>query len=136
METYIDQVIEEAENIENKPLFVALKTKFYEQFKYGLKRYELRKLNSNFNAQTCKIGKAVILSKGYGNHERLGCYITSYKEVNGSDLPLNMQKSAREVYGTATLRFAIIGLSKPRKLDSKGNVRPDYLAKFRIWAGR
>lgn len=53
------------------PLFIPLKAKFFDQFKAGTKDTEYRKRGPRWNAETCWVGRAVILSKGYGKAERL-----------------------------------------------------------------
>lgn len=54
-----------------KPLFIPLKAKFFDQFKAGTKTTEYRLRGPRWNAETCWLGRPVILSKGYGKAERL-----------------------------------------------------------------
>ncbi len=61
-----------------KPLFIPLKTQFFEAFKDGSKSTEYRKLGPRWNADTCRIGRAVVLSKGYGKAHRLRGIITDF----------------------------------------------------------
>jgi hypothetical protein len=54
-----------------KPLFIPLKTEYFEAFKNGTKCVEYRRAGKRWNAQTCVIGRPVVLSKGYGRQHRL-----------------------------------------------------------------
>ncbi len=48
-----------------KPLFIALKSQFYYQYKRRKKDTELRLYGNGFNERTCIVGRKVVLSKGY-----------------------------------------------------------------------
>lgn len=48
-----------------KALFVPLYTEWFDKFANGTKRTEYRKHGPRWNANTCTIGRPVILSKGY-----------------------------------------------------------------------
>lgn len=48
-----------------KPLFVPLKSKYFDAFGNGTKRYEYRPYGKRWNADTLLIGRKVILSRGY-----------------------------------------------------------------------
>lgn len=54
-----------------KPLFIPLKTKFFDAFKNGTKDTEYRAYGPRWNGTTCYAGREVVLSKGYGKQERL-----------------------------------------------------------------
>lgn len=54
-----------------KPLFIPLTTYWYAEFKAGRKTIELRKYGKRWNEKTCLVGRAVILSRGYGKQDRL-----------------------------------------------------------------
>ena len=54
-----------------KPLFIPLRTEYFEAFSLGYKAYELRPYGKRWNEKTCRPGRAVTLSKGYGKHARL-----------------------------------------------------------------
>lgn len=60
------------------PLFIPLKAKFFEQFEAGTKHTEYRLRGARWNAETCWIGRTVILSKGYGKAERLTGNVTGF----------------------------------------------------------
>ena len=53
------------------PLFIPLKREFFEQFAAGTKTTEYRQRNARWNAETCWIGRTVILSLGYSKQHRL-----------------------------------------------------------------
>lgn len=61
-----------------KPLFIPLKTKFYEDFLSGKKRVEYRLYGARWNERTCSIGRAVVLSKGYGVSHRQGGKVVGF----------------------------------------------------------
>ena len=54
-----------------KPLFIPLKTEFFNAFASGSKTVEFRQYGARWNEKTCSIGRAVVLSKGYGKTHRL-----------------------------------------------------------------
>jgi hypothetical protein len=63
----------------NKPLFIPLKTKYYEQFVAGVKQHEYRPDGKRWNDKTCYPKRPVVLSKGYGKkHRRNGYIIESF----------------------------------------------------------
>jgi len=88
-----------------KPLFVPLKTQYYEEFVSGNKDTEYRKYGRGWNEKTCRIGREVVISNGYGKYRRSRGIIRSFKIVDSSTIP-----SAREVYGYAKLKLAAIGI--------------------------
>lgn len=54
-----------------KPLFIPLKTEYFEAFRVGTKTTEYRVYGPRWNERTCAVGRAVTLSKGYGKACRL-----------------------------------------------------------------
>lgn len=58
--------------LQMKPLFIPLKTEFYEQFVNGTKpnMEEYRIYGPRWNEKTCPIGRPVVVSKGYGIRNR------------------------------------------------------------------
>ena len=62
----------------DKPLFIPLKAEFYAAFECGEKTTEYRRRGPCWNAETCRIGRRVILSKGYGKKHRLGGVIVGF----------------------------------------------------------
>lgn len=78
------------------PLFIPLKAKFFDQFKAGTKDTEYRLRGPRWNAETCWIGRTVILSKGYGKAERLTGRVVGFHYDN---LPLVNIPGWSECYG-------------------------------------
>lgn len=58
-------------NAPEKPLFIPLKAEFFDAFARGQKDTEYRLRGPRWNAETCRIGRKVILSRGYGKARRL-----------------------------------------------------------------
>lgn len=54
-----------------KPLFIPLKSEFFDAFAAGTKDTEYRVYGPRWNETTCAQGRPVVLSKGYGKHHRL-----------------------------------------------------------------
>jgi hypothetical protein len=54
-----------------KPLFIPLKTEFFEAFENGTKDTEYRVYGPRWNEKTCALGRDVVLSHGYGTKRRL-----------------------------------------------------------------
>ena len=71
---------------DEKPLFIALRAVHFEEFAAGTKTEEYRKIGGPWNARTCRVGRAVVLSRGYGKHARLRGVVTGYRE----GLPLDL----------------------------------------------
>jgi hypothetical protein len=62
-----------------KPLFIPLKTEYFEAFRAGTKDTEYRRHGSLWNEDVCQVGRPVVLSKGYGKSERLSGVITGFE---------------------------------------------------------
>lgn len=62
-----------------KPLFIPLKTEYFEAFKTGTKDTEYRRHGERWNEDVCQVGRPVVLSKGYGKRERLSGVITGFE---------------------------------------------------------
>ncbi len=61
-----------------KPLFIPLKTEFFEAFENGTKDTEYRMHGPRWNERTCAVGRAVTLSHGYGKKRRLKGVIVGF----------------------------------------------------------
>lgn len=61
-----------------KPLFIPLKSEFFDAFARGEKTTEFRRRGARWNAQTCVLGRRVVLSRGYGKKDRLAGTITGF----------------------------------------------------------
>lgn len=64
-----------------KPLFIPLRAKWFELFERGEKTIEYRPLGARWNAVTCRPGRAVTLSYGYGMRRRLSGHIAGFAVV-------------------------------------------------------
>lgn len=60
------------------PLFIPLKGEYFDAFADGSKNTEYRAHGRCWNAETCRPGREVILSRGYGKARRLRGVITSF----------------------------------------------------------
>ena len=68
-----------------KPLFIPLKTEYYRAFEDGTKTTEYRRYGALWNERTCRIGRDVVLSHGYGKQSRMmGTVIGFKREVMDS----------------------------------------------------
>jgi hypothetical protein len=70
-----------------KPLFIALKTEFFEAFANGTKTAEYRVYGPRWNEKHCFPGRPVVLSKGYGKGRRLSGVVTGFRKIDAAGLP-------------------------------------------------
>lgn len=89
-----------------KPLFIPLKTEYFYAFKSGDKREELRRYGPKWNEKTCEVGRRVLLSKGYGKHERIGGHITRFKKQHGTMFGSTYKAEIMDIYKTIDLDIA------------------------------
>ena len=101
-----------------KPLFVPLKKEYYEAFESGEKKIEYRRYGARWNEATCRVGRRVILSCGYGKRRRMLGVIAGFSK---SREPL---KTApwRKCYGPATGDCACIEIEVIRAIESPVNL--------------
>lgn len=104
---------------EMKPLFIPLKTKHFEAFADGRKTEELRLYGPCWNENTCKIGRAVTLSKGYGKYARMTGKIWRFKKQHGSLFGSTYQAAIKEIYGTLDVEIACISIDELRVIESE-----------------
>jgi len=95
-----------------KPLFIPLRTKFYEAFKAGDKVEELRLNGARWNQNTCEIGREVVLSKGYGKQNRMKGKIWRFKVQRGTLFGSTYKKAIQECYGTLDVDIACISINE------------------------
>lgn len=62
-----------------QPLFIPLKSDYYDAFERGEKDTEYREYGARWNEKTARVGRKVVLSKGYGNKHRLTGTIIGFK---------------------------------------------------------
>jgi hypothetical protein len=97
-----------------KPLFIPLKTEFYNAFLSGLKTSELRLYGPRWNEKTCLPGRRVVLSKGYGKANRVGGVITQFLIRDANTFGNGYKDSVQRIYGTLDKPIAEIRI----KLES------------------
>lgn len=91
-----------------KPLFIPLKTEYFNQFKSGEKTSELREYGKRWNERTCEILRPVTLSKGYGKHERLYGKIVDFRVKHGTEYGNPWKSAILDCYGTLDVQIAEI----------------------------
>lgn len=67
----------------DRPLFVPLKAQHFDRFDRGEKRREYRPYGPRWNRETCRPGRAVTLSRGYGKQRRRAGRILSVMVLDG-----------------------------------------------------
>jgi len=93
-----------------KPLFIPLKTEYYDAFADGSKTEELRAYGPRWNEGTCVVGRAVTLSKGYGKQSRLTGKIWRFKKQHASLFGSAYKASILKVFGTLDMDIACISI--------------------------
>lgn len=72
---------------EEKPIFIPLCREWFEKFERGEKTKEYRVYGPRWNEKTCRIGRPVILSMGYGKALRLHGKIAGFRVIEFEHLP-------------------------------------------------
>ncbi len=93
-----------------KPLFIPLRGEFWDAFADGVKKDELRRYGPRWNESVCRIGRPVVLSRGYGRRHRLNGRIRAFKKQHGSTFGSTYKASIERIYGTLDLYIACIGI--------------------------
>lgn len=94
----------------NKPLFIPLKTAYFDAFADGSKCEELRAYGPRWNEKTCAVGRPVVLSKGYGMRHRMQGVVTKFKRQHGEAFGSTYCTAILECYGTLDIWIACIGI--------------------------
>ncbi len=94
-----------------KPLFIPLKTEYYEKFQDGSKTDELRLYGKRWNENTCQIGRYVVLSLGYGKQNRMSGTIWRFKKQHASLFGRIYQQSIVNIYGLLDIYIACISIT-------------------------
>jgi len=103
-----------------KPLFIPLKSEYYEAFKDGSKTTEFRLYGPRWNEMVCPIGREVILSKGYGKHNRMKGIISGLSKCHGSNFGHHDQRAIMAVYGSLDVWIACISITKLKEVTAYG----------------
>ena len=90
------------------PLFIPLKTEYYEKFAGGDKPYEIRKHGPRWNARTCKVGRPVVISKGYGKANRISGVITDFRVTQAWNLGPADREAVKACMGSMEIEVALI----------------------------
>ena len=99
------------QEIAGKPLFIPLKTKWFNQFKSGEKTVELRRYGKRWNESTCRVGRAVVLSRGYGKQDRLNATIWMFYRRKADTFGSTYQAAILETFGTLDIEIAEIRMT-------------------------
>lgn len=86
-----------------KPLFIPLRAEWYEAFERNEKDTEYRAYGPRWNENTCPIGRAAVLSYGYGRARRMNREVTTFRKLPFSAAP----KAAQDIYPNADFIAAI-----------------------------
>lgn len=86
-----------------KPLFIPLKSEYFNAFMVGSKTSEWRLYGPRWNERTCVTGRDVILSKGYGKAHRLSGIVvgTAQYRIDDPQHPFNLVYGERAKGATA-----------------------------------
>jgi hypothetical protein len=103
---------------DDRPLFVPLKTAYFEAFANGSKTEELRRYGPRWNERTCVVGRPVVLSKGYGKAHRLDGRIGKFKKQHGSTFGSTYRAAIQEVFGTLDIDIACFAIQIDSATDS------------------
>lgn len=101
-----------------KPLFIPLKTEFYDSFMSGEKCEEFRAYGPRWNEKVCRVGRPVLLSKGYGKHSRATSKVTSFEKRHGHDFISDDQGAILACFGSLNIEIAVIGLWTPVEISN------------------
>ncbi len=84
------------------PLFVPLCGRWFDAFASGQKTVEYRRPQGTWTAKNCTVGRAVVLSRGYGKQKRITGKIVSYALVPAASIG-----DAADIYPDAETLAAI-----------------------------
>ncbi len=98
--------------VKRKPLFIPLKTQYFEAFECGSKTSELRVYGARWNEKTCYIGREVVLSKGYGKKHRLHGMIVFTEIVSARELQSH-REALLDCYGHLDMNIITIHIQTP-----------------------
>lgn len=89
-----------------KNLFIPLKTEFFEAFERGEKDTEYRAYGPRWNEETCRVGRRVTVSHGYGKARRLIGEVVRFSIV-GPDASPGIRKCYPEGSEFAAIKIRI-----------------------------
>lgn len=98
-------------DLTGKPLFIPLKSEYFDAFKDGSKTDELRLYGKRWNENTCRPGREVVLSRGYGKQQRMRGVIGSFQRIRPAELPPRDMDAMIDCYGSVVAHdIARIGI--------------------------
>lgn len=100
-------------------LFVPLVSRYYDAFERGEKTEELRLYGPRWNEKTCRIGRAITISKGYGKKNRLHGTIWKFKRQHGTTFGSAYKAAIMDRYKTLDVWIAVISVSLPNDAPSE-----------------
>jgi hypothetical protein len=115
-----------ANGIVSKALFIPLRRQWFEAFKSGRKFHEMRPYGPRWNEKTCFVGRRVVLSLGYGKHQRLTGTVIDFEKSQSAHQGV---WSWEQIYGRDVKFSAWIGI----KLDTAPE---DYQTPDAPWGER
>lgn len=101
-----------------KPLFVPVKSEYYDQMEAGDKPYEIRKYGERWNEKTCAIGREAVISKGYGKKHRFNAKVTQFARLHPEEMSFEAARAAASVY-PGHEDFAVFWFERIRWENSK-----------------
>lgn len=85
-----------------KPLFIPLKSEYYDAFADGTKQTEFRPYGPRWNERTCREGREVILSRGYGRKHRMRGVVVDFRRYKWP----TRTRLWKAIYGDKPIEFA------------------------------
>lgn len=101
--------------LEEKPLFIPLKTEWFRQFEAGTKGTEYRAYGPRWNEKTCRVGRKATVSHGYSG-KRLVRVVAGFNALPWAEAP----EVARAIYPDAAFIAAIDLTEAPAPIPQHG----------------
>lgn len=100
---------------DDRPLFIPLAGKWYDQFADGTKRVEYRPYGARWNELTCRTGRRVTLSRGYGKKHRLHGHVTGFSVTDWTRATEEFRQLFPFEVQAACIRIALDPQPEPAK---------------------
>lgn len=75
------------DHFEEASLFLPLNTEHFRAFEAGIKTHEFRPEGPRWNKRTCRLGRGVVVSRGYSTPDRMNGRISSYESIPFEQAP-------------------------------------------------
>lgn len=92
-----------------KPLFIPLMSKPFADFLSGDKTFELRLYGPRWNEKTCRVGRRVVLSRGYGKKARLVGKVGGFEVSTAGEIFVDWREYFPKA--SADTRVAVIAIA-------------------------